>query len=93
MSDIIKVALIGFGGIARMHYAAYRALIADGSAVKVVAVVDKNAAQFKSNMRINLGSVDATLDKYNKHDNKRYNASDNNAAVRYSSPCRKVCRA
>ena len=38
-------------------------LIADGSAVKVVAVVDKNAAQFKSNMRINLGSVDATLDK------------------------------
>ena len=63
MSDIVKVAIIGFGGIARMHYAAYRAMIADGSAVKVVAVVDKNAAQFKSNMRINLGSVDATLDK------------------------------
>ncbi len=57
----IRVAIIGFGGIARTHYTAYRRLSEEGVPLRVVAVADRNAAQFKNTSSINLGSVNAAL--------------------------------
>ena len=57
----IKVAIIGFGGIARSHYTAYYNLEQSGAPVRVAAVVDRNAAQFKSNASINLGGTNVML--------------------------------
>ncbi len=56
-----RVAIIGFGGIARMHYSAYSHLEKSGAPVRVVAVMDRNAAQFKNIMSINLGGENIPL--------------------------------
>lgn len=57
----LKVALIGFGGIARTHNAAYKALIAEGCPISVVAVCEKNIEQFKASIAINIGGGDGEL--------------------------------
>ncbi len=57
----IRVAIVGFGGIARTHYTAYCRLAERGEAIRVVAVVDRNAAQFKSTATINLGGENLAL--------------------------------
>lgn len=57
----IRVALIGFGGIARSHNTAYQQLAAMGVPVSLVAVCDRNAEQFRSAITINLGTTATTL--------------------------------
>jgi len=58
----IKVALIGFGGIARIHYNAYKKLQREGSPLSVVAVCEKNVDSVRKNVTINLGTATETLD-------------------------------
>ncbi len=57
----VKVALIGFGGIARHHNAAYKSLMASGAPVSLVAVCDRNVEQFTKSITINLGGGDSVL--------------------------------
>ncbi|MBQ8174931.1 MAG: Gfo/Idh/MocA family oxidoreductase [Clostridia bacterium] len=57
----IKVALIGFGGIARFHNAAYKTLSAKGVPVELVAVCDRNMEQFTKEIAINFGGGDSTI--------------------------------
>lgn len=61
MVEKIKVALIGFGGIARFHNAAYKALAAKGVPVELVAVCDRNVEQFTKKVSINLGNGDSVI--------------------------------
>ena len=58
-----RVAIIGFGGIARLHYAAYRALISEGLPIRVVAVCEKNTANIYEEVKINLGGDHVALDR------------------------------
>lgn len=58
----IKVALIGFGGIARIHYNAYKALERESSPLAVVAVCEKNVDSVRKNVTINLGASTEALD-------------------------------
>lgn len=51
----IRVAIIGFGGIARTHNKAYARLVKEGVPVKVVAICDKNLNQIKKAADFNLG--------------------------------------
>ena len=57
----IKVALIGFGGIARAHNAAYKMLTDIGYPVSLVAVCEKNIEQIKTNIAINIDGGDSSL--------------------------------
>ncbi len=50
----IKVALVGFGGMARSHNAAYQALTASGYPIKLVAVCDCDREKFLGDMQINI---------------------------------------
>ncbi|MBQ8408077.1 MAG: Gfo/Idh/MocA family oxidoreductase [Clostridia bacterium] len=50
----IKVAIIGYGGIARSHYAAYHRLIEKGFPIDVVAVCDKDTARIFESVTINI---------------------------------------
>ncbi len=52
----IKVAIIGFGGIARTHYNAYCELIGAGYPIRVVAVCEKNKERVYEKVEINLGT-------------------------------------
>lgn len=52
---MIKVAILGFGGIARSHRKGYEKLAARGESVKLVAVCDIDPAQFKKLITINVG--------------------------------------
>ena len=53
----VKVALIGFGGIAKSHKKGYDILAAEGEKVRLVAICDINPEQFKKlESGINLGS-------------------------------------
>lgn len=55
----IKIAIIGFGGIARVHNRAYSLLKSDGYAVKLVAICEKNPERVTNTLNFNLG-VDNT---------------------------------
>lgn len=57
----VRVAIIGWGGIARVHYSEYCRLYAQGVPVSVVAVFDKNPEQFRKNISINLGDTNVAL--------------------------------
>ena len=57
----LRVALLGFGGIARSHYAAYLALEKEGFPISLVAICDRDAAQFSSSIAFNLGNEQTTL--------------------------------
>ena len=59
----IKVAIIGYGGIARLHYAAYRHLLDSGYPVEVVAVCEKNKESVFKSVSINLGGEAVALDE------------------------------
>ena len=52
----IRVALIGFGGIARIHNNAYRQLEREGYPVRLVAVCEKNVESVRRSVTINLGN-------------------------------------
>ena len=50
----IKVAMIGFGGIAQLHRYAYWMLSKSGVPVKLIAACDSNPEKFRTKTRINL---------------------------------------
>ena len=50
----VKVALIGFGGIARAHNTGYKILAKEDVPVKLVAVCDVNPKQFEALININI---------------------------------------
>ena len=55
--EILRVAMIGFGGIGAVHKVAYDDLARAGSPIKLVAVCDKNPDCLKGSIKTNLGSV------------------------------------
>ena len=57
----IKVAIVGFGGIARAHYAGYNILAKEGASVRLVAVCDIDAEKFDTPVKINIGGVEEKL--------------------------------
>ncbi len=57
----VKVALIGFGGIARSHNTGYRILANEKAPVKLVAVCDVNPKQFESQLSINIATENKGL--------------------------------
>lgn len=59
----IKVAIIGYGGIARLHYAAYKSLTDAGFPIEVVAVCEKNKESVFKSVSINLGGNVVALDE------------------------------
>ena len=59
----IKVAIIGFGGIARAHYAGYEVLKKENAPIRLVALCDVNPEQFTKKVSINIATGDGTIDK------------------------------
>lgn len=57
---MIKVAILGYGGIARSHRKGYELLAERGEPVKLVALCDINPKQFETLITINQGGEDAT---------------------------------
>ena len=57
----VRVALIGYGGIARSHNHGYRRLVEEGEPVRLVAVCDINEEQFKNQIGINIDTGKAGL--------------------------------
>ena len=57
----IRVALIGFGGIARIHNNAYNQLAREGYPVELVAVCEKNVESVRQAVKINLGTDNEPL--------------------------------
>ena len=51
---IIRVAMIGFGGIAKSHKRGYEILAREGAPIKLVAICDINPEQFTKAQAINL---------------------------------------
>lgn len=62
MADEIRVAIVGFGGIARSHYNAYCRLMAEGYPVRVVAVCDRHPERAFDEVTTNLGHKNTPLD-------------------------------
>ncbi|MBE6589848.1 MAG: Gfo/Idh/MocA family oxidoreductase [Ruminococcaceae bacterium] len=58
----LKIALIGFGGIARAHYSGYRLLLKENAPISLVAVCDCNPAQFERFLKINTETEQVKLD-------------------------------
>ena len=54
----IKIAIMGFGGMAASHKAAYDRLARDGAPIELVAVCDKNPKCLESVGTTNLGTVE-----------------------------------
>ena len=59
----IKVAMIGFGGIARTHYAGYLNFQKEGTPIRLVAVCDIDSAKFDAPLKINIDGGKNTLDE------------------------------
>ena len=59
----IKVAMIGFGGIARTHYAGYQNFKKEGTPIRLVAVCDIDSEKFSAPIKINIDSGKNTLDE------------------------------
>ena len=57
----IRVAIIGYGGIARVHNTAYSKLVSDGYPVELVAVCEKDFARVNTKLNFNLGGEDTPL--------------------------------
>lgn len=55
---MINVALIGFGGIAQAHKAAYLSLMKKGAPVALKAAMDIDPKRFHTSVEINLGKAD-----------------------------------
>ncbi|MBR2371195.1 MAG: Gfo/Idh/MocA family oxidoreductase [Clostridia bacterium] len=58
----IKVALLGFGGIARSHFRGYEKIMAENSDVKLVAICDINPVRFEIAQSINIDTGKAKFD-------------------------------
>lgn len=54
MMKKVRVAMIGFGGIARAHLAAYQILAQKGTPVELIAVCDVDEKKFAESMEINI---------------------------------------
>ena len=59
----VRVAIIGFGGIARSHYSGYKLLERENAPVRVVAVCDIDLSRFNSQVKINIEADNETLEK------------------------------
>ena len=57
----IRVAIIGFGGIARVHNKSYSTLIAEGVPVELCAVCDKDVSRISAKLNFNLGNEETSL--------------------------------
>ncbi|MBQ8859588.1 MAG: Gfo/Idh/MocA family oxidoreductase [Clostridia bacterium] len=63
MKKEIKVALIGYGGMARVHNVSYRRMQAEGFPVSLVAVCERDVERVRQKIVINLGVEDEPLDE------------------------------
>lgn len=64
MEKHIKVAMLGFGGIARAHRKAYWRLEQEGNTgIELVAICDIDPAQFSNSVSINLGADQTTKEE------------------------------
>lgn len=63
-----NVAIIGYGGIARVHASSYRELEREGKA-KLVAVFTKDASSFEEKKSININSDNGVTDNFHKYTN------------------------
>ena len=50
----LKIAMLGFGGIAKSHKKAYDTLIAEGFPIRLVAICDINEKQFYAKAALGL---------------------------------------
>ena len=57
-----KVAILGYGGIARQHLAGIGALAERGLPIRCVAVCDRDPKQFEANLTINIDNSGASLE-------------------------------
>ena len=57
----VRVAIIGFGGIARAHYNGYKILKSENAPIKLVAVCDIDPTKFDSDVKINIASEEKGL--------------------------------
>lgn len=57
----IRVAIVGFGGIARAHYKGYQILESEGAPIKVVAACDIDPERFNAKIKTNLNNEDEYL--------------------------------
>ena len=85
----VKVALIGFGGIARSHYAGYQRLAKTDAPLSLVAVCDINPDQLTRQITINTSTEPVTLPSdmhtYTDVDAELYGLTpDECAIVRYA---------
>lgn len=60
---MLKVAILGYGGIARAHRRGYELLASQGAPVELVALCDVDPEQFASMITINQGGEDAGVSK------------------------------
>ncbi|MBQ2718901.1 MAG: Gfo/Idh/MocA family oxidoreductase [Clostridia bacterium] len=58
----LRVAIVGFGGIARSHYTAYHRLVSEGYPVRVVAICDRHPDRVFSHVTTNLRDENTPLD-------------------------------
>jgi predicted dehydrogenase len=58
----VKVGLLGFGGIAKAHYRAYKKLENENAGIDLVAICDINPEQFEKAQAINIDTGEAKLD-------------------------------
>ncbi len=58
----LKIAILGFGGIARAHYVGYTSLLAKNAPIEIVAALDINPAQFERELRTNIEGKTIKLD-------------------------------
>lgn len=58
----IKVAILGYGGIARAHHSGYRILAAEGYPVRLVALCDIDPEQFRRETSINIATEKSGVD-------------------------------
>lgn len=64
----VKVAMIGFGGIARAHYAGYNLLAEEGAPMRLVAVCDVDAEKFERPVKINIdGGADMLSENIHRY--------------------------
>ncbi len=57
----VRVAIIGYGGIARMHNNAYSRLQSEGFPVELVAVCDRDISRITAKLDFNLGNDNVPL--------------------------------
>ena len=58
----IKVALLGFGGIAKSHFRAYKKIMLETSDIKLVAICDIDPKKFESAQSINIDTGKSKFD-------------------------------